>query len=342
MEKTPSPRPGSAARACLLALCLGLALAGCFHRFTGPRSSRSEIAAEAREERALVIETRLAALRRAQRIALRIALANVELCQPQGFARGGFAMTLANDYAVPSGQSALQQLLGRSQHDDRLKVLATPGDDLPSQDGLHEGDIVLRIGGEEAPRGMHATERAETVLRRAAAAGGPVPFTIERAGTALELTATPVPMCDLPLVLAASDEINALADGRRITVFTGMEEFARSDGELAAIIGHESAHLLRKHVRLVKLGVRSGPLAQNLEREADYIGLYLAARAGYQVDDSANFWRRIAVKYSETAIRSSYLASHPASPERFLALEKTVAEIKAKQAANQPLLPELH
>src|SRR5690349_5787578 len=135
MENTTSRAAGPGIRLCLVAICLGVALAGCIHRFTGPRSSRSEIAAEARQERALVIEARLAALRRAQRIVLRIALANAELCQPQGFARAGFAITLANDYTVPSGQSPLQELLGRSQHDDRLKVLATPGDDLPSEDG---------------------------------------------------------------------------------------------------------------------------------------------------------------------------------------------------------------
>lgn len=44
---------------------------------------------------------------------------------------------------------------------------------------------------------------------------------------------------------------------------------------------------------------------------------------------------------SPNAIKSSHLASHPATPERFVALEETVKEIKAKKAAGKPLVPNL-
>ena len=44
---------------------------------------------------------------------------------------------------------------------------------------------------------------------------------------------------------------------------------------------------------------------------------------------------------SPAAIQSSHLSTHPGSPERFVALEATVKEIKAKKAAGLPLTPNL-
>ena len=39
-------------------------------------------------------------------------------------------------------------------------------------------------------------------------------------------------------------------------------------------------------------------------------------------------------------IQSNHMASHPATPERFLALEQTVFEIKEKLIQGKPLTPE--
>ena len=62
---------------------------------------------------------------------------------------------------------------------------------------------------------------------------------------------------------------------------------------------------------------------------------------GINVNDSsaagvANFWRRMA---TEDAASVTARQSHPTTPERFLAIEKTYAEISAKKKAHKPLVP---
>jgi predicted Zn-dependent protease len=79
--------------------------------------------------------------------------------------------------------------------------------------------------------------------------------------------------------------------------------------------------------------------SKEFEAEADYVGLYLMARAGFAIEDTPNFWRRMAIAHPGS-VKRGLAASHPPTPERFLALEKTVEEIDAKRARSEALLPE--
>jgi predicted Zn-dependent protease len=73
-----------------------------------------------------------------------------------------------------------------------------------------------------------------------------------------------------------------------------------------------------------------------LEREADYVGMYFAARAGYDTSNSLNFWRRFAADYPG----STYTRfSHPGSPERALNISATSEEIASKRASQLALKP---
>ena len=60
------------------------------------------------------------------------------------------------------------------------------------------------------------------------------------------------------------------------------------------------------------------------------------ARAGFKIEVAPQLWRRMAALIP----RSSKASTHPAPPERIAAMEQTVAEIRAKQAAGQPLVPD--
>ena len=51
------------------------------------------------------------------------------------------------------------------------------------------------------------------------------------------------------------------------------------------------------------------------------------------------FWRRMAAEHPGNIARN-HSATHPATPERFVAIEKTVEEIQGKIEANLPLEPE--
>jgi len=71
---------------------------------------------------------------------------------------------------------------------------------------------------------------------------------------------------------------------------------------------------------------------------ADRLGIYLAARAGYDVKDAPAFWTRLAETYPPSVL-NGYSANHPALPQRLTAVEKAIAEVKAKRSAKKPLVP---
>jgi len=78
------------------------------------------------------------------------------------------------------------------------------------------------------------------------------------------------------------------------------------------------------------LGTRS------FEQEADYLGLYIAARGGLDISKAEEVFEG----FAKVSPRSTYgNRSHPVTPQRVLAVQATRAEIKAKQAAGEALVP---
>ena len=137
--------------------------------------------------------------------------------------------------------------------------------------------------------------------------------------------------------------MSASADGRHVFISTAMVDYAQSDDMLALALGHEFAHdLLRHHDRLDQVGIARKTLGDLgatpgslwlAEKEADYVGLYLSARAGYDVSEAPEFWRR----FPKVAGELSW--SHPDADERAAALAATRDEIQAKARNGQPLIP---
>jgi predicted Zn-dependent protease len=80
--------------------------------------------------------------------------------------------------------------------------------------------------------------------------------------------------------------------------------------------------------------------SQDFEAEADYVGLYIMARAELPIKDAPKFWRRMAAEVP-SSIAGSGSATHPATSYRMLALDKTVTEIEQKRVASQSLTPQL-
>ena len=78
------------------------------------------------------------------------------------------------------------------------------------------------------------------------------------------------------------------------------------------------------------LGVRS------FEREADYIGMYVAARGGVDISNAEEVFAEFA-KLSPSS--TSGERTHPTTPERQLALKAAREEIEAKRAAGELLIP---
>ena len=75
------------------------------------------------------------------------------------------------------------------------------------------------------------------------------------------------------------------------------------------------------------------------EREADYVGAYYAARAGYDLAGAEDLWRALSL---ENPGQSSHREDHPVTPVRFVQMRKVAAEIADKQRRRLPLIPELN
>jgi len=179
--------------------------------------------------------------------------------------------------------------------------------------------------------------------------------------------------CRYTLTLLEEDSVNGLADGDRVLVAEGMMRFADRDEELALVVGHEIAHNALDHVRekqvtrgigrgfgtvfdvaiglVVPTGGAFGRLGEKVsdaatsgrsrdfESDADYMGLYMARRAGSDISEAHLFWREMAAEYPDS-IEGSMAASHPSTPQRSSALTAAVAEIRTKEKASQPRVPE--
>lgn len=165
-------------------------------------------------------------------------------------------------------------------------------------------------------------------------------ISVKRGEDILSLSVTPISTCNYNLRLSQSTAINAYADGRNITVTTGMMEFTQSDAELALIVGHELGHNTMGHVPKAILnyilsfgGTR---YTRPFESEADYVGLYYLVRAGYSPKGVEDFWQRL----STVAPKSIHLAkTHPTYPERYLLIRAARDEILEKQKSGAPLIP---
>lgn len=167
-----------------------------------------------------------------------------------------------------------------------------------------------------------------------------------------------------------SDELNAYCmPGGKIVFYSGIiEKLKMTDGEIAAVMGHEIAHALREHGRermarakaeqlVTAAGLTavaaSGKLSdQNLqylsqgtalfatvaltlphsrgqESEADDIGVELMARAGYDPQEAVQLWVKMsAVSGGNKPL--AFMSTHPAD-------EKRIADIKSLLPKVTPL-----
>ena len=160
-----------------------------------------------------------------------------------------------------------------------------------------------------------------------------------------------------------NDQVNAYCmPGGKIMVYSGLiEKISATDDELAAVIGHEIAHALREHGRermsqayvqqfglqalaAFATGTAGGvavqaagagsqlffalPNGREQEREADRMGLELAARAGFNPDAAVTLWQKMSAQSKSAP--PEFFSTHPASDNR-------IAELKALAPKVRPL-----
>lgn len=288
-----------------------------------------------------------------ERVGFRLRRAAASYCAEQGRVRpdlGIVVWSLAN-FPNPDDRTRLASTFHLT---DAVSVALAVDGGPAAKAGLTTNSVITSVNGDEIGAGKGATERFIT-LSNLAARQGPV-----RVGLANGKTAVlkPETICEFPTLLVRSPEINAAADGRVFAITTSLFELTRSDDELALILGHELAHNVLGHLKETQTAQKSGglldafiratigsavaqtvsqPFTIEKEKEADYAGLYFMARAGFNISAAETFWERL----NKTTRAQNVLKTHPSGEERLAALTKTVAEIRDKQKAKQPLEPDL-
>lgn len=347
-------------KALVISLTLVL-FAGCATPTT-QRIKVDDVAAEieAKKQRQIALESLVDDQIRLFRVSYPIVTRGHELCGDK--TRYAIGAWFANRSAFgPEFGEAAATTYGLS---DIVKVMYVMPGSPADRAGLKSGDHPVAINGWSVPVGDGALKTFLDTLSEVLGRGDTLVMVVQRGPERLSLDIAPEKTCDYPVRLDGQDIINAFADGKSIIITRGMLRFAQNDAELGLVVAHELAHNAMGHLRAKTANYVLGSIldviaaaygvntrgafgnaaaaaySQDFEAEADYVGLYLMARAGLEYEQAPKFWRRMAAAHP-ASIRSNHTASHPATPHRFVALEEAVKEVKAKQASGTPLLPEL-
>ena len=341
----------------LLSLALILSgIVGC----AGPQTQRVAVSdsatkAEALKQQEIAVQDMVAEQSRITRVYRALATKAQELCGDAVILNTGALFMVR-----PKGEmgDAMNRLYGLQAQPSVLFVVeGSPA----ASAGLRVKDVLKRVNAKEVADINALQELFETLPPEA-----PINFEIERAGALQTVTINPERACKYPATLSPEQIINAFADGKRIMIARGMMNFVKDDNELALVLSHELAHNTMKHIEAKKQNMGLGLLAdlaliimtrgqagnpnfaqagagafsQEFESEADYVGLYIMAKAGLPIADAPKFWRRMAAAHPAN-IKTNHSASHPSTAYRMVALEETVKEINEKILSKQPLSPNM-
>lgn len=139
-------------------------------------------------------------------------------------------------------------------------------------------------------------------------------------------------------------------------VYTGLVNFVQSDDELAVVMGHEAAHAIARHggermtqgaaaqlgaaaagaatdseaiAQGAAMGLQAGillPYSRKQESEADELGLFIAAQAGYDPRSAITLWRRM---QSQGGAKIEFLSTHPSEDTRIELLQQQMPQAYA-------------
>lgn len=337
-------------------------LSGCM----GPTTQRvkpndAAVEIEANKQKEIAVRETFNARERLHNIGYPILKAGLPLCVDRKAQYTGIRYKNKYDFDEEFREVAISKL----NLDSTLKIIHVVKSSPAETAGLQKGDILMSVNDIDAPVDDKASQKFSEVLKKETKENNNLSFRIIRDGIHETINVNTIETCDYPLILSGEDVVNAYADGNNIFITQGMMDFTKTDDELALVIGHELAHNSMRHIdakRLNAIGgflldilfvaltgvntqgafsnAAAGAYSQEFESEADYVGLYIAERADFEIDEAAYFWRRMGVKHPGS-IAKNHAASHPSSPERFVSIEDTVKEINQKIETGAELMPNI-
>jgi hypothetical protein len=258
-----------------------------------------------------------------------IRTAGTELCGEQIGPILGLAAWRSNPMFGRSFFDALDRVYGVRAGD--VAVVAVQPDSPADRAGVRVGDQVLRVGVDEIYSDIDVFDRTHT------AGTDSISITVLRDNAEWTVELPPLLACHHEAFIEIGDlMLTDRARGDHFYVTSGYIRFAQTDDELALVVAHEIAH------RLAGMRVVPGP---QVEVRADRLGLYLAARAGYDIAVAPEFWDRVALEQpwslSEDVEHYGWtrVPPHGYMPSRAAAVRRVVDEIEEKIERGLPLLP---
>jgi Zn-dependent protease with chaperone function len=249
----------------------------------------------------------------------------------------------------------------------RATVISIVPDGPAAKAGIKDKDELISFNGEKVPA-TAVTRWVNAYMED----NGERPITViaKRDDEDITFTVTPVTGCAIPINLETNPEPNAFTDNSKIVIQTGILRMTRTDADVAAVVGHELAHVTMGHYRKKRMngllgaagggmidggfllgGISTGGAFSNyleaagmnafsvaFELEADYVGAYYAARAGYDVTGAEQIWERWSLEIPASMRKGT---THPTTPVRYLQMRKAIAEIADKKAKSLPLMPKI-
>jgi predicted Zn-dependent protease len=190
---------------------------------------------------------------------------------------------------------------------------------------------------------------------------------VQRVGKRLSIV-MPVPNAEWEFVVFEDPSPNAFAlPGGKVGVHTGLFQVSQNEAGLAAVIGHEVAHVVARHsgervsqqvlagaavagagymlnrdgregtVPTAALGAAAllgtRHFSRQQELEADRMGAIFMARAGYDPREAVELWKRFAAwkqKNSQGGGGPNFLSTHPLDETRIEQLQHYLPEALAE------------
>jgi predicted Zn-dependent protease len=174
------------------------------------------------------------------------------------------------------------------------------------------------------------------------------------------------------VVVFKDDTANAFAlPGGKIGVHTGLLDIAKNQHQLAAVIGHEIGHVLANHsnervsqefvlsnglallqslsntqspmgqqlMGLLGMGAKYGiilPYSRTHESEADEMGIYFMAKAGFKPQESVKLWQNMSADNESQP--PEFASTHPSHDTRISKLNQAMGQAQRlyEQTNNKP------
>lgn len=216
------------------------------------------------------------------------------------------------------------------------------------------GRSQLMLSSETTENGLGVTSYSEYKKKFKVSKNAEYTDALRRCGNAIKKVAG----CDnfeWEFTLLDSSTANAFClPGGKVAFYSGIVDMMNNEAEMAFVMAHEIAHAIARHGgeaiswsrikslggTLVAMGIQNDtvkevygmgaeigvilPFSRRNESEADYIGLMLMAKAGYNPRAAPAFWKRFSSKNSSTTFIDNFMSTHPCDDVRIANMENNL------------------